>query len=219
MIQSSDQIAAVRRSLGLEERDGRDARVITAGQTYDAEITDVWDAVTNAERIPRWFLPISGDLRLGGRYQLEGNAGGTILRCEAPTLLGVTWEYGGEISWVDVRLAAEPSGGTSLELRHVAHVDDERVAEFGPGAVGIGWDMTLLGLAHHLSGAPAVTPENSMSWMLSADGKAFMTASGEQWREADIAAGTDAAAATAAADRCIAAYTASPTPEDASQER
>ena len=26
---------------------------------------------------PRWFLPISGELRLGGRYQLTGNAGGT----------------------------------------------------------------------------------------------------------------------------------------------
>src|SRR5882724_8555264 len=29
-----------------------------------------WDAMTNAERIPRWFLPISADLRLSGRYQL-----------------------------------------------------------------------------------------------------------------------------------------------------
>ncbi len=163
MIQTSDQIAAVQRSLGLEEREGRDTRVITAGQTYDAEIADVWDAITNAERIPRWFLPISGDLRLGGRYQLEGNASGTILRCDAPELLGVTWEYGGEVSWVDVRLSAAESGGTTLELRHVAHVDDARWAEFGPGAVGIGWDMTLLGLAQHLSGAPAVTPETSMS--------------------------------------------------------
>ncbi len=54
--------------------------------------------------------------------------------------------------------------------------------------------------------------------MLSADGKEFMTASGERWREADIAAGGDAAAATAASHRCIAAYTASPDPEDATQE-
>ena len=28
--------------------------------------------------------PISGDLRLGGRYQLQGNAGGEILVCEPP---------------------------------------------------------------------------------------------------------------------------------------
>ena len=44
----------------------------------------MWDAVTSAERIPRWFLPISGDLRLGGRYQLEGNAGGEVLECAPP---------------------------------------------------------------------------------------------------------------------------------------
>ena len=45
----------------------------------------MWDACTDPERIGRWFLPVSGDLRLGGRYQLEGNAGGEILRCEPPT--------------------------------------------------------------------------------------------------------------------------------------
>jgi hypothetical protein len=39
---------------------------------YPASQSDLWDAVTNADRIPRWFLPVSGDLRLGGHYQLEG---------------------------------------------------------------------------------------------------------------------------------------------------
>ena len=34
-------------------------------RTYDAPIEDVWDAVTNPERISRWFLPVSGDLRAG----------------------------------------------------------------------------------------------------------------------------------------------------------
>ena len=44
-------------------------------RTYETTIVDLWDAITSAERIPRRFLPISGDLRLGGRYQLEGHAG------------------------------------------------------------------------------------------------------------------------------------------------
>lgn len=43
----------------------------------------MWDACTDPERIPRWFLPISGDLRLNGRYQLEGNAGGAITEAAA----------------------------------------------------------------------------------------------------------------------------------------
>ena len=51
-------------------------------QVYAAAVGDVWDACTNPERIPRWFVPVSGDLRLGGRYQIEGNASGTIERCD-----------------------------------------------------------------------------------------------------------------------------------------
>jgi hypothetical protein len=46
-------------------------------------VEDVWDAITSAERIPRRFLPVSGDLRLG-RYQLQGNAGGEITGCNPP---------------------------------------------------------------------------------------------------------------------------------------
>ncbi|WP_308168107.1 hypothetical protein [Nonomuraea sp. NEAU-A123] len=44
----------------------------------------MWDACTSAEHIPRWFLPIEGDLRAGGCYRLEGNAGGEVLACEPP---------------------------------------------------------------------------------------------------------------------------------------
>jgi hypothetical protein len=67
-------IGAVTREVQNREFDGRPARVMLATCAYDTTLDDVWDAITNAARIPRWFLPISGDLRLGGRYQLEGNA-------------------------------------------------------------------------------------------------------------------------------------------------
>ena len=65
-------IGAVTRTVLERDHQGRKARVVVATRTYDAGIADVWDAMTNAERIPRWFLPISGDLRRGGRYQLQG---------------------------------------------------------------------------------------------------------------------------------------------------
>ena len=61
---------------------------------YKAGREDVWDAITSPERLVRWFLPISGDLRVGGRYQLEGNAGGEIVRCDRPSEIGLTWEIG-----------------------------------------------------------------------------------------------------------------------------
>ena len=68
-------IGAVTREIQSRDQEGRPARILTVTCAYDTTIEDVWDAISNAERIPRWFLPISGDLRLGGRYQLEGNAG------------------------------------------------------------------------------------------------------------------------------------------------
>jgi uncharacterized protein YndB with AHSA1/START domain len=211
MIDVTHQISAVERRVGSRTLPAGEARMSTISQTYDAPVEDVWDACTSAERIPRWFLPVSGDLRLHGRYQLEGNADGTIERCDPPKSFAATWEYGGEVSWIEVRLTPTADGGTRFELEHVAHVDDERWAEFGPGATGIGWDLSLLGLASHLSSdGGGVKPEESMAWMASDEGRQFMTTSSERWYEASVAAGTDPAAARAAADRTIAAYTGTP---------
>ncbi|GAB3141770.1 SRPBCC family protein [Amycolatopsis stemonae] len=208
MIDVSHQISAVRRTLGDRVLEGKEARVLTISQVYDTDLDDLWDACTNPERIPRWFLPVSGDLKPGGKYQFEGNAGGTVERCDPPKSFAATWEFGGNVSWIEVRLTPEGEG-TRFELEHVAHVDD-RWDEFGPGAVGIGWDGALVGLVLHLSSGSAVDPEAAMAWMTSPEGIEFMTASGEAWYAADVAAGTDPSQARAAADRTLKAYTTPP---------
>ena len=205
-------IGAVSRKLESRMHEGRMARVALATRSYDTTIEDAWDAITSAERIPRWFLPITGDLRLGGRYQLQGNAGGTVTRCEPPRLLALTWEFGGETSWVTVTLAAE-GAGTRLELEHMAHVKDEFWDQYGPGAVGVGWDGALLGLALHLASGSAFDRKEAETWMTSDEGKAFYRACSEDWCRASIAAGTDPAAAKAAAARTTAFYTGESLPE------
>ncbi|WP_319463430.1 SRPBCC family protein [Micromonospora sp. RTP1Z1] len=211
MIEVTGQISAVERTVGSRALPAGKARVSTISQTYDAPLEDLWDACTSAERIPRWFLPISGDLRLGGRYQLEGNASGTVERCDPPHGFAATWEYGGEVSWIEVRLSPAGEGRTRFELEHVAHVDDERWAEFGPGATGVGWDMGLLGLASHLAAdGSGVDPAEAAAWMGSDEGRRFMTLSSERWGEASVAAGTPADEARAAAQRTTAAYTGVP---------
>ena len=212
MIDVTQQINAVRRQVGTRVLEAGEARVVNISQTYDAALDDVWDACTNPERIPRWFLPISGDLRLQGRYQLEGNAGGTIERCDPPKGFAATWEYGGDVSWIEVRLSPDPEGGTRFELEHTAHVD-EKWAEFGPGAVGVGWDMGLVGLGAYLSSGQAVDPQQGAAWAASDEGKQFMSLCSERWYDANVAAGTDEAEARAAADRTTAAYTATPPAE------
>lgn len=214
MIDVKHQISEVRREVGSRVLEAGEARVITVSQTYRGDLDDVWDAVTNPERIPRWFLPISGDLQVGGRYQLEGNATGRIERCDPPTSFAATWEYGDETSWIEVRLSQEADRRVQLELEHTAHVDDERWAQFGPGAVGIGWDLALMGLARHLAGDPPVDPEESVAWMGSDDGHRFIELGSELWCQASIAAGTPATEAQAAAQRTFAFYTGSePAPE------
>ena len=210
MIDVTEQINAVRREVGTRVLEAGEARTVTISRTYGAAIEDVWDACTNAERIPRWFLPVSGDLRLGVRYQLQGNAGGTIERCDPPKSFFATWEYGGEVSWIEVRLTAEAADRTRLEIEHIARVGDERWAQFGPGAVGIGWDMIIMGLSLHLSGRPTLDPAEGAAWAASDEGRHFMTLSGESWCQAHIASGGDGAEARAMAERTIAAYTATP---------
>jgi uncharacterized protein YndB with AHSA1/START domain len=198
-----DQIGAVTRQVSPG---GLETRTVTLTQTYASDVDDLWDACTNAERIPRWFLPVHGDLRLGGRYQLEGNAGGTIEECEPPTRFRATWEFGGGTSWIEVRLTADGPERTRLELAHTAPVD-EHWTQFGPGAVGIGWELGLVGLSLHVASGDAVDAERVEAWTRSADGLRFMTLSSDAWRDADIASGTPSGVAAAAARRTIAAYT------------
>ena len=201
-------IGAISRVVEDRLHGGRPARAVIASRGYPTTIDDLWEAITSAERLPRWFLPITGDLRLGGRYQLQGNAGGTITACEPPRRFEVTWEHGGETTWLTVRLAEVSNGETRLELEHVAILEDlSKYGQFGPGAVGIGWDLTLMGLAEHLASGGAVDPAQGMAWMVSAPGKSFMRLSSDDWCRAAIAGGAEPEAARAAAARCTAAYT------------
>ncbi|WP_326555063.1 SRPBCC family protein [Micromonospora sp. NBC_01813] len=208
MINIGQQISSVERRMGSRVLEAGTARVQTISRTYQASLDELWDACTNPERLPRWFAPVSGDLTLHGRYQLEGNAGGVVQRCDPPKSFAATWEFGGEVSWIEVRLTPQSDSETRFELEHVAHIDDERWAQFGPGATGVGWDLALLGLDLHLSDPQtAMDPQAAEEWSTSAEGREFITRSSEQWRQASIAEGTDPALASEAAARTTAFYT------------
>ncbi|WP_026931338.1 SRPBCC family protein [Glycomyces tenuis] len=204
----------VTRELRGGSRDGRPTKIAVARRTYRAERSDVWDALTDAERLPRWFLPVSGDLSVGGRYQFEGNAGGLVERCSEPESLAVTWEFGGQVSWLEVRLS-ETDGGTALELVHEAHVDPALWEQFGPGAVGLGWDGSLMGLGLHLDTGESADPQEHEAWAVGPEGVAFFTECAEDWARAQIETGDDPDKARAAAQGAIAFYT---TPPEAAQE-
>ncbi|MFE1438708.1 SRPBCC family protein [Streptomyces sp. NPDC058739] len=207
MIDVTDQITSVRRRAGRRPFKAAEARYVTIGRVFDVPLDDLWNACTSPERLPQWFLPLTGDLRVGGQYQLEGHAGGTIDRCDPPERLLATWEYEGDISWIELRLSPEGEGRTYFELEHLFDTVDEKWAEYGPGAVGVGWDMALVGLTLHLATGESVDGEQAMAWFGSTEGLSFITASGESWYTANVDSGEDPAVARAAADRNAAAYT------------
>jgi uncharacterized protein YndB with AHSA1/START domain len=194
-----DEINRAHRELLDGER-----KVITLRRHYDADVEDVWEACTSADRLNRWFLPVTGDLRPGGTYQFKGNAGGRILACEPPSLLKVSWLFGDNpgFSEVEVRLSAE-DGGTLFELCHTAEAPPEMWSGFGPGAVGVGWDLALLGLALHLSGAPQVDAD---TFHETDEGRRFIIAGARAWGRAHEAAGAPPDQAAAAVAGTIAFY-------------
>lgn len=197
-------LTAAERSVAALERDGQPARAVTLSRRYATTLDDLWDAVTSSERIPRWFLPISGELEQGGHYSLEGNADGRIVACERRSHFALTWEFDGDVSWVHVQLSGESPDGATLALTHTAllspHWD-----EYGPGAAGVGWELGLLGLALHIAQPSAPKPDE-VAFVASRDGKAFIVGSSNGWANAAIAAGAPPAAAQAAANRTTAFY-------------
>ena len=205
MFDADDQIEFVSRTVGRRTVDHEDAHVLTISRTYPTDVEDLWDALTSIERIPRWFLPITGGLREGGHYQLEGNAGGTVQRCEPPKSFDATWEFAGDVSWIEVSVT--PDGeGARFTLDHITR-GGEHWDLYGPAATGIGFEMGILGLALHLRTGEAIDPQLGMQWQTTDEAKRYMTRSGELWRDADVASGTDPDDAAGKAGRTLVAYT------------
>jgi uncharacterized protein YndB with AHSA1/START domain len=158
MIDIAQQLAAIHRAVGTgpAEGGGEEVRVVLR-RTYPAPVADVWDALTDPDRVKRWFYPLKGDLRPGGSFQLEGNAGGEIRTCEPPRLLTVT--FGGPTSVVELRLSPGGDEATDLELTHTVPIEMAR-SEAGALFVGPGWDGALLGLALFVQGEPLNDPNS-----------------------------------------------------------
>lgn len=201
------------REVHTSERDGAPTKVAVVRRDYPTDRADLWHALTDPERIPRWFLPVTGSTEPGGRFQVEGNASGTVQRCDPPEAYALTWEYGPMVSWLEVRLV-EHGDRTRLELRHEAPVDPDMWRQFGPGAVGIGWDLALtVGLAAHVETGEAVDPEEGAAFALTDAGKEVVRHCAEAWRAAAVAGGEDEATMAEATEAVVAFYTVPPDAE------
>jgi uncharacterized protein YndB with AHSA1/START domain len=197
-----DQIAHVQRE--LSEHGSTQSVILT--RTFDTTAKNLWDACTSPERLPHWFEPVSGELREGGRYRLDGSGSeGSIQRCEPPSRLSVTWEYEGEISHVELAIH-ESDGRATARLTHLVPVD-AHWETYGPAATGVGWDSAFLSLALYLAGDPRAEPSEMEVFSASPEGIEFVRRTAEAWADVHVTAGTDPDQARTAAENTIAAYT------------
>jgi uncharacterized protein YndB with AHSA1/START domain len=132
-----------------------EARVAVLTRTYDTTIEDLWDACTNPERLSRWYVPVTGELRLGGTFQQVHMGAGTIVACDAPHFFKVS--LGGGADEIEVRLAPGADEGTAtIELQHATTIDSHTIGGEVYDAIycmGGGYYPRLYALDMHLRGA------------------------------------------------------------------
>jgi len=135
-----------------------EARCAIFRRVYDAPIDDVWDACTDPQRLRRWYAPVEGDLRPGGRFTQGDFGPGLVTRCEAPRLLTVA--LGGSADApapdeIELRLTARDDGTTMLEFEHATTLDSHTIGDQVFDAVycmGGGYGPRLETLDQHLRG-------------------------------------------------------------------
>ncbi|MER7013618.1 SRPBCC domain-containing protein [Saccharopolyspora sp. NPDC000359] len=176
----NDWIAQTTRDVRASSISGKPGIAAVARRTYDAGIEEVWDAITTPERIQRWFLPLSGDLQQGGKFQLEGHAGGQILECDRPRKLHLEWRFE-DHPYQEVVVTLTPDGDdkTKLELEHTGP------GEGGDGighvlAVGVGWDPALVSFGKFVIGEEM----DKQFWFESPEALEFTKLSVKAWAAA-----------------------------------
>lgn len=205
----SKAFGAMFREVGEGERNGRPTHIVRASRTYPTSPDDLWSALTQKERVCRWFGEVSGDLMPGGRFSIKGNADGDITDCEPPKSLALTWEFGGTTSWVRATIE-DAKGGALLTLEHELPTDEKSEThwdQYGPGATGVGWEMALLGLDAYLSSDGQSLLDAGAAWAGSEPGKATLRTWAKAWGESHVQAGAPAHIATDMAERTAGFYT------------
>jgi uncharacterized protein YndB with AHSA1/START domain len=143
----------------LRAADGRG--VVRIEERYDTGIDDLWSAITDPDRLSRWFGRVSGDLRPGGQFRLyiegpEIDSVGVIEACEAPRRLRVThrevdesYEQGQGAPPFDESIEATltPDGDQAILVIEVSGLPLDKIAFYGAG-----WQIHAENLARIAAG-------------------------------------------------------------------
>lgn len=132
-------------------------RTITLRCRYAAPVAAVWSAVTEPERLARWFGVVLESLPESGSVVLDVGGIPALVRIEhcdavgeggAPRVLDMQWTWQDEPpTRVLLRLTGDDPDATDLTLQHSGLLVDSHVVGFGSG-----WEWSLTALAAELAG-------------------------------------------------------------------
>ncbi|MBU2668381.1 SRPBCC domain-containing protein [Actinoplanes bogorensis] len=140
-----------------------DSGVVRIEDRYDTDAGDLWSAVTDPDRLARWWGKVDGDLRPGGGITLfvesaQLTSTGRVEICEPPRHLRVSSRETDE-SWagsapgapppfdsvIDVTLT--PDGDHTILVIEVTGLPLSKIAGYGAG-----WQMHAENLATYVTG-------------------------------------------------------------------
>jgi len=147
----------------LASADGKG--VVRIEDRYDTGIDDLWEAITEPDRLARWWGTVEGDLRPGGSFRLSSEWDGTgrVEACDPPRRLRVTWRESDEsyrkgqgVPPFDASVEAilSPAGEQTILVIEVRGMPLDKIAFYG-----VGWQIHAENLAIHVSGRERGDPE------------------------------------------------------------
>jgi uncharacterized protein YndB with AHSA1/START domain len=138
-------------SLRTEDGEG----VVRMEDRYDTDVDDLWSALTDPQRLARWYGTVEGDLRLGGGLQIRipdaGERIGRVDACEPPQRLMVTMHdpdaRPGQPAYTVIEAWLTADGGQTVLV-----VEDRGLPLPLLPAYGAGVQIHVENLAAHIAG-------------------------------------------------------------------
>jgi len=142
-------------------RSADDAGVVRIEDRYDTDIDDLWEALTDPERLRRWYAEVEGDLRPGGELRTyiaaaDIESTGRVEACEPPRRLLLTtretdesYQRGQGVPPYDGTIEATltSDGDQTLLVIEVRGMPLDKIAFYGAG-----WQIHAENLAGYIAG-------------------------------------------------------------------
>jgi uncharacterized protein YndB with AHSA1/START domain len=135
------------------------AGVVRIEDHYDADISDLWSALTDPDRLSHWYGGVQGDLRANGDFRLHVDSSGwdgtgKVELCEPPRRLLVTTmeseesrQEGSQPYEANIEATLAADGDQTLLVIEITGLPLKLIAFFGAG-----WQLHAEDLATYLAG-------------------------------------------------------------------